>query len=108
MKMKPSDFTHVFISLSLSSSEGKTPASESKNGKRERGGGGGGSKPSMLTWLLVLALLGLWSSMAVLYLDVVDYDSVIGNWLFVFGFTVDAVAASNRKNDSARCFCLCL
>lgn len=65
--------------LSLSPSEGKTPALESKNGKKVERAGGGGSKPSMLTWMVVLALLGVWSSMAVLYFDIVDYDSVIGN-----------------------------
>ncbi|KAL6097473.1 uncharacterized protein ACO6RY_13016 [Pungitius sinensis] len=64
--------------------EGKT-AVESKNGKRpERGGGGegegggGGTKYSMFTWFVVLALLGVWSSVAVIYFEVVDYDSVIG------------------------------
>ncbi|XP_056868429.1 aspartyl/asparaginyl beta-hydroxylase-like isoform X1 [Takifugu flavidus] len=58
--------------------EGKTSALESKNGKKtERGGGQEGSKRSVLTWFLVLALLGVWSSMAVVYFDIVDYDSVI-------------------------------
>ncbi|XP_037612921.1 aspartyl/asparaginyl beta-hydroxylase isoform X9 [Sebastes umbrosus] len=71
--------------------EGKTTPVESKNGKRtERGGGGGGggggeaaagggggSKYSMFTWFVVLALLGVWSSVAVVYFDIVDYDSVI-------------------------------
>uniref|UniRef100_A0A672G4P9 Un-named hu7910 n=1 Tax=Salarias fasciatus TaxID=181472 RepID=A0A672G4P9_SALFA len=32
----------------------------------------------MFTWFVVLALLGVWSSVAVLYFDVVDYDSVLG------------------------------
>ncbi|XP_054478490.1 aspartyl/asparaginyl beta-hydroxylase isoform X2 [Anoplopoma fimbria] len=71
--------------------EGKATPVESKNGKRtERGGGGGGgdaaaaggggggSKYSMFTWFVVLALLGVWSSVAVVYFDIVDYDSVIG------------------------------
>ncbi|XP_034562769.1 aspartyl/asparaginyl beta-hydroxylase-like isoform X1 [Notolabrus celidotus] len=61
--------------------EGKTSTAESKNGKRtERGGGdagGGGPKYSMFTWFVVLALLGVWSSVAVVYFDIVDYDSVI-------------------------------
>ncbi|XP_074550056.1 aspartyl/asparaginyl beta-hydroxylase-like isoform X2 [Halichoeres trimaculatus] len=65
-----------------SKKEGKTPPVESKNGKRtERGGGdaggGGGSKYSMFTWFVVLALLGVWSSVAVVYFDIVDYDSVL-------------------------------
>lgn len=33
----------------------------------------------MLTWFLVLALLGVWSSLAVVYFDIVDYDSVLGD-----------------------------
>ncbi|XP_058473327.1 aspartyl/asparaginyl beta-hydroxylase isoform X6 [Solea solea] len=68
-----------------SDSEAKVPPLESKNGKRtegSRGGrggdaGGGGSKHSMFTWFVVLALLGVWTSMAVVYFDIVDYDSVI-------------------------------
>uniref|UniRef100_A0A8C5B562 Un-named hu7910 n=1 Tax=Gadus morhua TaxID=8049 RepID=A0A8C5B562_GADMO len=32
---------------------------------------------TMFTWFVVLALLGVWSSVAVVYFDVVDYDSVI-------------------------------
>lgn len=64
---------------------------ESKNGKRtERGGAGGaggagggsggagGPRHSLLTWLVVVGLLGVWSSFAVLYFDIVDYDSVVG------------------------------
>ncbi|KAK5878049.1 hypothetical protein CesoFtcFv8_025495 [Champsocephalus esox] len=76
-----------------SKKEGKSAPVDSKNGKRtERGsggdaaeaaaagggGGGGGAKYSMFTWFVVLALLGVWSSVAVVYFDVVDYDSVIG------------------------------
>ncbi len=83
---------HNFNINTLVSSEAKTPPVESKNGKRtERGGGGGGagggggggdarggSKYSVFTWFVVLALLGVWSSVAVVYFDIVDYDSVIG------------------------------
>ncbi|XP_054863335.1 aspartyl/asparaginyl beta-hydroxylase isoform X9 [Amphiprion ocellaris] len=60
--------------------EGRTTPVESKNGKRTEGGGGdagGGPKFSMFTWFVVLALLGVWSSVAVVYFDIVDYDSVI-------------------------------
>ncbi|XP_040921583.1 aspartyl/asparaginyl beta-hydroxylase isoform X2 [Toxotes jaculatrix] len=63
--------------------EAKTLPVESKNGKRTEGGGGGGGdagagpKYSMFTWFVVLALLGVWSSVAVVYFDIVDYDSVI-------------------------------
>ncbi|KAL3040609.1 hypothetical protein OYC64_011591 [Pagothenia borchgrevinki] len=76
-----------------SKKEGKSAPVDSKNGKRtERGsggdaaaagggggggGGGEGAKYSMFTWFVVLALLGVWSSVAVVYFDVVDYDSVI-------------------------------
>lgn len=63
------------------SSEARTHSGESKNGKRtEPGGGeaGGGPKYSIFTWFVVLALLGVWSSVAVVYFDIVDYDSVIG------------------------------
>ncbi|XP_069368401.1 aspartyl/asparaginyl beta-hydroxylase isoform X31 [Paralichthys olivaceus] len=67
---------------SHSRKEAKVPPVESKNGKRTEGGGdaggGGGPKYSMFTWFVVLALLGVWSSVAVVYFDIVDYDSVIG------------------------------
>ncbi|XP_047205852.1 aspartyl/asparaginyl beta-hydroxylase isoform X13 [Girardinichthys multiradiatus] len=61
--------------------EGKMIPVEHKNGKRTEGGGGaaaeGGPKFSMFTWFVVLSLLGVWSSVAVVYFDIVDYDSVI-------------------------------
>lgn len=63
------------------SSEAKAHPAESKNGRRTEGGGGGaggGPKYSIFTWFVVLALLGVWSSVAVVYFDIVDYDSVIG------------------------------
>ncbi|XP_022622201.1 aspartyl/asparaginyl beta-hydroxylase isoform X3 [Seriola dumerili] len=74
------------VTPAVSATEAKTPPVESKNGKRTegRGGGGGGDaggggpKYSMFTWFVVLALLGVWSSVAVVYFDIVDYDSVIG------------------------------
>ncbi|XP_062235153.1 aspartyl/asparaginyl beta-hydroxylase-like isoform X11 [Platichthys flesus] len=66
----------------VSETEAKVPPVESKNGKKTEGGGdaggGGGPKYSMFTWFVVLALLGVWSSVAVVYFDIVDYDSVIG------------------------------
>ncbi|XP_019209113.1 aspartyl/asparaginyl beta-hydroxylase isoform X12 [Oreochromis niloticus] len=61
--------------------EGKTVPVESKNGKRTEGGGGGdaggGPKYSVFTWFVVLGLLGVWSSVAVVYFNIVDYDTVI-------------------------------
>uniref|UniRef100_A0A3B4UUJ1 Aspartyl beta-hydroxylase/Triadin domain-containing protein n=1 Tax=Seriola dumerili TaxID=41447 RepID=A0A3B4UUJ1_SERDU len=53
-------------------------SSEAKTGGGGGGdAGGGGPKYSMFTWFVVLALLGVWSSVAVVYFDIVDYDSVI-------------------------------
>ncbi|XP_055364049.1 aspartyl/asparaginyl beta-hydroxylase isoform X3 [Betta splendens] len=70
------------LTPAVSETEAKNHPVESKNGKRTEGGGGGGDtgggpKYSMFTWLVVLALLGVWSSVAVVYFDIVDYDSVI-------------------------------
>ncbi|KAK6299700.1 hypothetical protein J4Q44_G00297330 [Coregonus suidteri] len=42
------------------------------------GAGGGFSGTKIFTWFMVLALLGVWSSVAVVWLDLVDYDNVIG------------------------------
>uniref|UniRef100_A0A8B9KDC1 Aspartate beta-hydroxylase n=1 Tax=Astyanax mexicanus TaxID=7994 RepID=A0A8B9KDC1_ASTMX len=50
--------------------ETKVPAN--KNGKKADGGGA-----SFFTWFMVLALLGVWTSVAVVYFDLVDYQGVI-------------------------------
>ncbi|XP_035597860.1 aspartyl/asparaginyl beta-hydroxylase-like isoform X5 [Oncorhynchus keta] len=39
---------------------------------------GGFSGTKIFTWFMVLALLGVWSSVAVVWFDLVDYDNVIG------------------------------
>ncbi|XP_055723192.1 aspartyl/asparaginyl beta-hydroxylase isoform X3 [Salvelinus fontinalis] len=46
----------------------------SKNGKKPEVAGGS----SFFTWFMVLALLGVWTSVAVVYFDLVDYQGVIG------------------------------
>nr|XP_029498305.1 triadin-like isoform X5 [Oncorhynchus nerka] len=46
----------------------------SKNGKKPEVSGGS----SFFTWFMVLALLGVWTSVAVVYFDLVDYQGVIG------------------------------
>ncbi|XP_061522793.1 aspartyl/asparaginyl beta-hydroxylase isoform X3 [Phycodurus eques] len=58
--------------------EAKPPSSGSKKAAGGDAGAGTGAKYSAFTWLAVLALLGVWSSVAVVYFDIVDYDSVIG------------------------------
>uniref|UniRef100_A0AAZ3P6Q0 Aspartyl beta-hydroxylase/Triadin domain-containing protein n=1 Tax=Oncorhynchus tshawytscha TaxID=74940 RepID=A0AAZ3P6Q0_ONCTS len=45
----------------------------SKNGKKPEVAGGS----SFFTWFMVLALLGVWTSVAVVYFDLVDYQGVI-------------------------------
>ncbi|KAG5286884.1 hypothetical protein AALO_G00019870 [Alosa alosa] len=45
-----------------------------KNGKKSDGAGA----TSFFTWFMVLALLGVWTSVAVVYFDLVDYQGVIG------------------------------
>ncbi|XP_041753108.2 aspartyl/asparaginyl beta-hydroxylase isoform X3 [Coregonus clupeaformis] len=52
--------------------EGKAQLA-SKNGKKPEGAGGS----SFFTWFMVLALLGVWTSVAVVYFDLVDYQGVI-------------------------------
>ncbi|XP_039610507.1 aspartyl/asparaginyl beta-hydroxylase isoform X3 [Polypterus senegalus] len=46
----------------------------SKNGKK----GGGFSGKSFFTWFIVIALLGAWTSVALVWFDVVDYEEVLG------------------------------
>ncbi|KAJ8277668.1 hypothetical protein GJAV_G00078340 [Gymnothorax javanicus] len=49
------------------------PQSAGKNGKK----GEGSSGHSFFTWFMVLALLGVWTSVAVVWFDLVDYDDVL-------------------------------
>ncbi|XP_073768391.1 aspartyl/asparaginyl beta-hydroxylase isoform X8 [Danio rerio] len=49
------------------------PQQAHKNGKKAEVGGG----TSFFTWFMVLALLGVWTSVAVVYFDLVDYQGVI-------------------------------
>ncbi|XP_045566606.1 aspartyl/asparaginyl beta-hydroxylase isoform X12 [Salmo salar] len=66
--------------------EVKPAAVVNKNGVKAEaaiasGGGGaasGFSGTKIFTWFMVLALLGVWSSVAVVWLELVDYDNVIG------------------------------
>ncbi|KAM6919154.1 aspartyl/asparaginyl beta-hydroxylase [Xenentodon cancila] len=48
--------------------------SASKNGKKADSGS---SSTSFFTWFIVLALLGVWTSVAVVYFDLVDYQGVL-------------------------------
>lgn len=45
----------------------------SKNGKKE-----GLSGSSFFTWFMVIALLGVWTSVAVVWFELVDYEEVLG------------------------------
>uniref|UniRef100_A0A671QJR5 Probable serine/threonine-protein kinase kinX n=1 Tax=Sinocyclocheilus anshuiensis TaxID=1608454 RepID=A0A671QJR5_9TELE len=49
------------------------PQQAHKNGKKAEVGGG----TSFFTWFMVLALLGVWTSVAVVYFDLIDYQGVI-------------------------------
>uniref|UniRef100_A0A3B3UKS9 Aspartate beta-hydroxylase n=1 Tax=Poecilia latipinna TaxID=48699 RepID=A0A3B3UKS9_9TELE len=48
----------------------------SKNGKKPDSGSSSSSS-SFFTWFIVLALLGVWTSVAVVYFDLVDYQGVL-------------------------------
>lgn len=45
----------------------------SKNGKKD-----GLSGSSFFTWFMVIALLGVWTSVAVVWFELVDYEEVLG------------------------------
>uniref|UniRef100_A0A8C4P2P8 Aspartyl beta-hydroxylase/Triadin domain-containing protein n=1 Tax=Dromaius novaehollandiae TaxID=8790 RepID=A0A8C4P2P8_DRONO len=55
------------------SSSGETKHGGSKNGKKE-----GLSGSSFFTWFMVIALLGVWTSVAVVWFELVDYEEVLG------------------------------
>ncbi|XP_056276801.1 aspartyl/asparaginyl beta-hydroxylase isoform X2 [Pseudoliparis swirei] len=50
-----------------------TKSQSAKHGKKSDNGSGG----SFCTWFIVLALLGVWTSVAVVYFDLVDYQGVL-------------------------------
>lgn len=41
---------------------------------------------SFFSWLLVLAFLGAWLSVGVMWFDLVDYNSVVGKFFFIYFF----------------------
>ncbi|KAL2085294.1 hypothetical protein ACEWY4_018614 [Coilia grayii] len=47
------------------------PAAVGKNGKKSEGS-------SVFSWIFILALLGAWTAIGVVWFDIVDYDTVIG------------------------------
>ncbi|XP_062935499.1 aspartyl/asparaginyl beta-hydroxylase isoform X4 [Cynocephalus volans] len=68
-----------------STSAGSSGGSSSPGARREtRHGGhknerkGGLSGSSFFTWFMVIALLGVWTSVAVVWFDLVDYEEVLG------------------------------
>uniref|UniRef100_A0A3Q3G5V7 Aspartyl beta-hydroxylase/Triadin domain-containing protein n=1 Tax=Labrus bergylta TaxID=56723 RepID=A0A3Q3G5V7_9LABR len=55
--------------------DGTKAQSANKNGKKADSGSS--SSGSFFTWFIVLALLGVWTSVAVVYFDLVDYQGVL-------------------------------
>ncbi|XP_075823118.1 aspartyl/asparaginyl beta-hydroxylase isoform X8 [Microtus pennsylvanicus] len=50
---------------------------EAKQGGHKNGRRGGISGGSFFTWFMVIALLGVWTSVAVVWFDLVDYEEVL-------------------------------
>nr|XP_020144398.1 aspartyl/asparaginyl beta-hydroxylase isoform X10 [Microcebus murinus] len=63
-----------------STSAGSSPGArrETKHGGHKNGKKGGLSGSSFFTWFMVIALLGVWTSVAVVWFDLVDYEEVLG------------------------------
>ncbi|XP_037659522.1 aspartyl/asparaginyl beta-hydroxylase isoform X2 [Choloepus didactylus] len=51
---------------------------EAKHGGHKNGRKGGLSGSSFFTWFMVIALLGVWTSVAVVWFELVDYEEVLG------------------------------
>ncbi|KAM4864872.1 aspartyl/asparaginyl beta-hydroxylase isoform 7-T7 [Thomomys bottae] len=67
-------------SSSTSSSGGSSSSGarrETKHGGHKNGRKGGLSGSSFFTWFMVIALLGVWASVAVVWFDLVDYEEVL-------------------------------
>uniref|UniRef100_A0A5F8HJQ4 Aspartate beta-hydroxylase n=1 Tax=Monodelphis domestica TaxID=13616 RepID=A0A5F8HJQ4_MONDO len=62
-----------------SSSSSSSPGSrrEAKHGGHKNGKKEGLSGSSFFTWFMVIALLGVWTSVAVVWFDLVDYEEVL-------------------------------
>ncbi|KAL1775875.1 aspartyl/asparaginyl beta-hydroxylase isoform X3, partial [Sigmodon hispidus] len=55
-----------------------TEDKEAKHGGHKNGKRGGISGGSFFTWFMVIALLGVWTSVAVVWFDLIDYEEVLG------------------------------
>uniref|UniRef100_A0A3P9BZL2 Aspartyl beta-hydroxylase/Triadin domain-containing protein n=1 Tax=Maylandia zebra TaxID=106582 RepID=A0A3P9BZL2_9CICH len=65
--------TAVPAVLAAENQDGAKSQPSNKNGKKADSSGS-----SFFTWFIVLALLGVWTSVAVVYFDLVDYQGVLG------------------------------
>ncbi|XP_046880438.1 aspartyl/asparaginyl beta-hydroxylase isoform X5 [Hypomesus transpacificus] len=72
---------------------------ESNNGRKPEGGG---PRNSVFTWFMVLALLGVWSSVAVVWFGLVDYDSVIARARQFRGNFSEVLQGKLRAYDADR------
>uniref|UniRef100_A0A3Q2ECP0 Aspartyl beta-hydroxylase/Triadin domain-containing protein n=1 Tax=Cyprinodon variegatus TaxID=28743 RepID=A0A3Q2ECP0_CYPVA len=70
----PSVVTATPAAVAGEMQDGSKTQSVNKNGKKSDSGS---SSSSFFTWFIVLALLGVWTSVAVVYFDLVDYQGVI-------------------------------
>uniref|UniRef100_A0A673A8F2 Aspartate beta-hydroxylase n=1 Tax=Sphaeramia orbicularis TaxID=375764 RepID=A0A673A8F2_9TELE len=62
------------VKVHVKPKDGTKSQAANKNGKKADSGSSGGS---FFTWFIVLALLGVWTSVAVVYFDLVDYQGVL-------------------------------
>uniref|UniRef100_A0A671E977 Aspartyl/asparaginyl beta-hydroxylase n=1 Tax=Rhinolophus ferrumequinum TaxID=59479 RepID=A0A671E977_RHIFE len=53
-------------------------AEDTKHGGHKNGRKGGLPGSSFFTWFMVIALLGVWTSVAVVWFDLIDYEEVLG------------------------------
>ncbi|XP_039378455.1 aspartyl/asparaginyl beta-hydroxylase isoform X6 [Mauremys reevesii] len=60
------------------SSPGQGARKETKHGGNKNGKKEGLSGSSFFTWFMVIALLGVWTSVAVVWFELVDYEEVLG------------------------------
>uniref|UniRef100_A0A8C0KTZ6 Aspartyl/asparaginyl beta-hydroxylase n=1 Tax=Canis lupus dingo TaxID=286419 RepID=A0A8C0KTZ6_CANLU len=66
-------FKILFIYSFMRNTERERERERHKNGRK-----GGLSGSSFFTWFMVIALLGVWTSVAVVWFDLVDYEEVLG------------------------------
>uniref|UniRef100_A0A8C0BCC3 Aspartyl beta-hydroxylase/Triadin domain-containing protein n=1 Tax=Buteo japonicus TaxID=224669 RepID=A0A8C0BCC3_9AVES len=77
-KMTKNNLKNEAFTIALHCSPGPGSKRETKHGGSKNGKKEGLSGSLFFTWFMVIALLGVWMSVAVVWFELVDYEEVLG------------------------------